>query len=189
MGGPKAIMQVAGRPWWHWQRERMGLTGLSQHWVMSRSVRHAIPTAEIAEATESASDAPMFDSVVLGLNGILASGKALGFGVFVLPVDVPSPGAAVYEALIGAGEAAAPMHGDRKGHPLLMPWSFIRSHVLAASRSADEASRRLDRLVRPRLVPVDDRSVITNLNTPEDVQAWVAGDGSDQARSAATPQG
>lgn len=176
MGGPKLVMDVGGRPWWRVQSERLSAAGVRPIWVVARvHADLALPGLVVL----GDGDAPMFESVRAGVlawrgqRGAAASGLA-GAGVFVLPIDVPAPGAGVWRAVGEAadrlGRPAAPELGGRHGHPVFLPREW-------ADRAAGAPpGARLDDLLRGSLsyVQVDDPHTVTNLNTPEALAAWLA---------------
>lgn len=169
MGGPKALMHVDGREWWRAQDAALAALSLRRIWVVSRAVAPALPAAhpdrEVVLADELA---PMFASIAAGLCAIAPSPPR---GIFILPVDVPVPGAGVWAALRQRGQVCVPTHGPCRGHPLWMDWSFVEAALLP--RIADPVSR-LDELTRAACVAVEtgDESVLLNLNTPADVVAY-----------------
>lgn len=174
MGGPKALMDVGGRPWWQWQMERLGAAGLESVWVVSEEVLAAMeeggPEAEWFAMGDP--DEPMFDSIVTGVSAL--EGEPDVRGVFILPVDVPAPAPAVWQALAADASVGVPTFESRHGHPLYLSWSWIEEHVLPVR--AHTESYRLDAMIRDTLreVPVTDPDVVTNLNTLADVEAWLA---------------
>lgn len=176
MGGPKALMQVGGRPWWQVQRERLAAVGLPQTWVVSEAVRTAISGQAGApeRMVVADSDAPMFQSVMAGVESLRGPDRPRG--VFVLPVDVPAPGPEVWEMLSRSVVPALPMCRGVHGHPLYSPWRWVESELLGLS-PRDRAGLRLDRLIAPsvRHIECGDVSVTINLNTPADVSTWLSG--------------
>jgi len=172
MGGPKALMDVRGRPWWRRQHEAITAMDLEATWVVSPEVDGAM--ADHADAPQrrarSSPDAPMFQSILAGVESLADSPPV---GVFILPVDVPAPGAGVWRALEATGRVAVPRCAGRGGNPVFLPWSWVRASILG--RAAGDGPR-LDHLIAPdaMYVDVDDPSVVANLNRPEDVAAWLA---------------
>jgi CTP:molybdopterin cytidylyltransferase MocA len=170
MGGPKALMPVAGRAWWKVQEERLAHAGVARTWVVSDPVRraistHAHPPAHMASADP---DAPMFASVLAG-----AAAAGPGAGLFILPVDVPAPARYVFLALRAAAQhrASVPtLHGHR-GHPIALSPSWAARALAHAN-----PDQRLDHLTARDTVEVEvsDPAVLVNLNTPEDAAAWAA---------------
>ncbi len=172
MGGPKALMNVGGHPWWHVQAERLVAVGLPVTWVVSEEVARAIEAARPRPAlslVRADPDAPMFESLMTGLRANAAAGPR---GVFVLPVDVPAPLIEVWRALAGSITPAVPEFERRRGHPVYLPWGWVEKRLLEAPTTE---KRRLDVLIRDdvRAVGVNDGTVTINLNTLADVRAWL----------------
>lgn len=183
MGTPKALMPVGGEPWWVRQMRRIGEAGLEQTWVVSRAVRAGMGDggggADLVLADASA---PMYESLETGLIHLSASPPR---GVFVLPVDVPTPVGGVFGALSGGGggmvSPVVPVYRGATGHPVYLTWGWVCDRILTAAHGGraapivDEA-RRLDRLIGAGgvRIEVDDPAVAVNLNTPADVQDWCA---------------
>jgi nicotine blue oxidoreductase len=173
MGGPKILMKVDGIRWQAHQQSALYNARLAPVWVVSPEVRKVIGpefmrTKGVAQALVDADpDAPMFESLRAGLRFLEEMDPP---GIFVLPIDVPAPGADVWRTLAGAGGlAAAPAHEGRHGHPVYLDWSFAKDHVLSAPPGA-----RLDTIIAPvvRHIPVSDARITLNLNTPELVRAY-----------------
>lgn len=101
-------------------------------------------------------------------------------GAYVLPIDVPAPVSATWQALADvAGEQGGvclPRCAERGGHPVLLTADFLK--VLVA-QPLDGEDSRLDRQIKkldPRSVKrvvVDDPSISLNLNTPERWQGYL----------------
>jgi CTP:molybdopterin cytidylyltransferase MocA len=174
MGGPKALMDVGGRPWWRWQMERLDAAGLESVWVVSEDVRDTMEEggADAEWFAMGDGDEPMFDSVVAGVSALEDEDDVRG--VFILPVDVPAPRAPVWEELASAGPVVVPTFEGKHGHPLYLSWGWVEERVLPVRAHAEQY--RLDAMIRAevREVDVDDPSVTMNLNTPEDVKRWLA---------------
>lgn len=178
MGGPKALMQVAGRVWWRNQERRIGaaaraLGGLKSCWVASPDVMAA--WAGVADrpawVVAGEPDAPMFVSVAAGVRAV-AAGQSPVAGVFVLPVDVPAAAdGAVWRGLASVGSVARPVHGGKHGHPLYLPWPWVERELRPR---LNELGGRLDELISSVVsdVAVSDECVVWNLNTPEDVSLF-----------------
>ncbi len=171
MGGPKVLMSVDGLPWWRVQLARLDAAGLEQIWMVSPEVRSMLETESDAphQLVEADSSEPMFETVMRGLRSFDCKPCP---GVFVLPIDVPAAGPAVWRALAATGRVAVPVHNRRRGHPLHLPQPWIHEHLLA---SPPPPRSRLDTLIKAfRLeVSVDDPAVGFNLNTEADVQQWL----------------
>lgn len=181
MGGPKALMTVGGRPWWRWQVERLGAAGMASCWVVNGGVMSAFASCPDAPSVQTLADAsaPMFESILTGLRSL---GCVPPF-VHVLPVDVPCPLPTTFATLErrAAGGVAVPTRLGLRGHPVCLARTWIERHVLAASLGGDA---RLDRLIRGWTTTVetpDDPDTTINLNTPRDVDAWLASRSSTHA--------
>ena len=180
MGGPKALLMIDGRSWWQHQQARLAPLALPVTWVVSSLVQQAMVASSVSlpEIVTADPALPMFGSVLVGLNSLKERSPE---GIYILPVDCPAPSAQVWHALGASRQASFPTHNDKRGHPIYLPWSFVTGTLFPAASGGDPASPdlRLDHLVAPvaRAVPVNDSAVATNLNTPEDVRAWLAGGG------------
>jgi CTP:molybdopterin cytidylyltransferase MocA len=86
----------------------------------------------------------------------------------VHPVDVPPVAPAVVGRLRGAGGSAVPLYAGRRGHPILLSATAVRR--LGAEALAG-GLRSL--LVTAAEVPVEDPSVLENLNDPRALAAWL----------------
>jgi CTP:molybdopterin cytidylyltransferase MocA len=176
MAGPKALMEVSGRPWWQTQRQRLDPLGIPQTWVLSSEVEKAMLAAGPLpfRSVRGYADSPMFQSIMRGIDSLVAAPPE---GVFVLPVDVPGAGKPVWDALCNRDEVSRPTYVGAHGHPVYLPWRWI-DEVLRPGHAQSEATRplRLDALIAPvvRDVPVKDPAVSANLNTPEDMRRWLA---------------
>lgn len=171
MGGPKALMAVGKRPWWQTQEGR--LAAAARTWVVSPQV--AAQMGGCASPLVLADpEAPMFDSLRAGID---AAGR--NEGILVLPVDVPAPASSTIAALTRAAGAgvAVPVHRARRGHPVALSRGWINRVLLPACAAGQNL--RLDHLIEPdaRVVPVDDPDTVVNLNTPRDVDRWLAAQG------------
>lgn len=177
MGGPKALMEVDARPWWHVQRGRIAASGFPQLWVVSEDVARAMRESDPGGTPElllAEPDGPMFESLLIGLRSVAATRAPQG--VFVLPVDTPWPGGAAARALIAGHPAAIPTFEGRGGHPVWLSWAWVSGLLAQDAQGGIPASqRRLDALLTPiaARVPVDAPEVVLNLNTPEDVRRFM----------------
>lgn len=173
MGGPKALMPVGRELWVDVQRRRLENAGVDTVWVVSKQVRAGLRRrAENMDLVEADSDAPMFESLLTGLRFVRARAPKC---VFVLPVDTPAPRPDVFTSLFHAGSVAAPEFRGQAGHPIVLPWTWVEDELFTREVSFAPADRRLDVLTRPhiRMIAVDDPDVSVNLNTPENMKAWL----------------
>lgn len=177
MGEPKTTMSVNGRPWLDQQLEALTRLGVEKVVVV---VRAGVGTpAGVTRVENAAPERGSFSSLQLGLAQAL---RASPRGCFVLPLDVPAPGPAVWQALandLGTGVlAVVPEHGGRRGHPVLLAAPLA---ALIVAMPVDAPESRLDVQLRAlpgrtRLVTgVDDPRVLLNLNTQQDCRAYEAG--------------
>jgi len=170
MGTPKALMRIAGGVWWRRQFDAIAALGYGQLWAVSPRVRTELEKAGNGpRAVEVDNGAPMFASVWAGLREL--RGDPPG-GVFVLPVDVPAPSAEVWRALSAQNAPTVPVCGGRGGHPVWLPWAWLERRIDLDTYDPDA---RLDELTRDGRteVAVEDKAVVTNLNTPDDVDRWL----------------
>lgn len=168
----KPAVEVAGRPLLGhaiagllpWCRQVVVVTGHEQGLV--QGLVAGIAGAVTVHNPHYAGD--MFLSVQAGA-GALAADPA---GFFVLPVDCPFVEPAVYRALVeafaGAGgtRAVVPEHAGRGGHPVLLPGA-ARTAILGAATGT--TLRTVIAACRPLRLSVDSPSVLTDLDTPDDL--------------------
>jgi len=178
MGGPKALMDVGGAPWWKHQRDRLIRAQMPSVWVVSEAVCEVMgddPRPPLRMVFGDAG-APMMASICAG---ILELAREKPGAVHILPIDTPAPSASVWRAVRTTDTApTAPALAGTRGHPIRLPWAFIERAILPyASDRSWRAGARLDHLVAPELiaVPVDDPDVAVNLNTRDDLDRWMAG--------------
>lgn len=192
MGGPKILMRVGGEAWWRVQRRQLAGLGdrVRQIWIVSGIVEEVLSgKADAPEPRVLGDDSmPMFDSVRLAAKSVYESGKSVG--MYVLPVDVPVPSPGVFETLemrsrmSGRSVPTRPKFEGKTGHPVFLPAEWVariaRMDEHEVRSRATTESLRLDRLIEDDVVSVEveDASVLVNLNTPQDVAAWMidAGD-------------
>jgi molybdenum cofactor cytidylyltransferase len=170
MGEPKGLVQVQGRPWLELQLDAIERAGGRAVLVLGADrerYRQALPDLpeRVRLAFNDDPDRGPFSSLQLGL-ALLGAGAP----AFVLPVDVPAAGAAVWqalrEALTTGVDAAVPVLEDRGGHPVLLAASTV-AHLRdrPATSRLDAELAALPRVAR---IPVKDLLVRLNLNAPQD---------------------
>jgi molybdenum cofactor cytidylyltransferase len=96
--------------------------------------------------------------------------------VFLAPADSPGISPGLVARLINRSNASPgliviPVAGDRRGHPVAIPWSI----VLEIPKL--EAGRGINALIahnEQRVVPLEirDASLIADLDTPDDYERW-----------------
>ncbi len=94
-------------------------------------------------------------------------------GIFLVPVDHPLVQAETYRRLMAAFSAeeptfCKPTYRSQPGHPILVPWAFVRE-VLDAPDDATLHSLVQGSGLKKRLVECDDPGVVKNMNTPADL--------------------
>lgn len=189
MGGPKALMTVGGEVWWRRQCEsiRAGVNARTIL-VVSLDVRAEIVRQcehhgwTVPEMVNADPLKPMMASVLAGMACIFSdhadrAGSLTIRGVFVLPIDAPAPGAAVWRSLAQQTTPACPSIGTAHGHPIFLPepWLLRKLFPLLSDPSADDRER-LDLLIGSdrTFVRCEDPLAVMNLNTPADVQRFEA---------------
>jgi CTP:molybdopterin cytidylyltransferase MocA len=124
--------------------------------------------AEVIVARNDAPERGPFSSLLCGLD------RAGEGAAYVLPIDVPCPGRAVWTTLARAveegGAAAVPVHAERSGHPVFCS-AALTARLARVPVEAEDA--RLDVQLRAlgdavRRIEVDDVRVGMNLNTRRD---------------------
>ena len=156
MGRPKGLEPWRGVPMLRAHVDAASAAGLRVRVVLGPEVARHLevlpPGVEIVwNAAWTRTD--MATSASMGLQGLVWA--------LVTPVDVPPPSPALLDALLRQDGPAVPTHDGRDGHP-------VRVH---AEDDGTHPRARLDlRLQDARRVPVDDASVLGDLDTPEDWQ-------------------
>lgn len=182
LGGPKALLTINHQPWWRIQSHRLAATKVPVTWIVSDLVRAALAEHQDAPThlVRADSAAPMFASILAGLRVLAESPPQ---GVFILPVDAPAPEPSVWHALAAAATDASPVtiptFQSKTGHPAFLRWSWVERTLFRAVDSTapqDLAALRLDTLIAPvaQAIPVSDPSVAVNLNTPDDLSAYLS---------------
>jgi molybdenum cofactor cytidylyltransferase len=105
------------------------------------------------------------DSVRLALEGVVGP-------VLVQPVDVPPASPAVLAGLRSTGECAVPVYRGRRGHPVLLSAQAVAG---LRARAPDGGLREV--LAGAVEVPVDEPSILDNLNDPRALARWLRRDG------------
>ncbi|HVJ66596.1 MAG TPA: nucleotidyltransferase family protein [Caulifigura sp.] len=139
-------------------------------------LRQALATHPEVLVVEAESDPPeMRDSVQLLLDHVSRTCRPDdNDGWLLCPADHPVVARNILEMLIQAfqvrpGAMHLPTYKDRNGHPTLIPWSLARR---VRELPAGEGLNSLKQLPGVEVVrhPVDDPSILWDLDTPEDYQ-------------------
>ncbi len=167
MGGPKALLLVQGEPLARLHARRLREAGCAKVVIVTRG---EIVERFALDATVAASAAPdPAGSLAVGLKAL---GAAPDDVLVITPVDAfpvcVETIARLVETVGGGAEAATPRSGGKGGHPVV-----IRARALGTFHDAPHPLREvLSALGNARIrVEVDDPSVATDLDTPEDVLA------------------
>jgi molybdenum cofactor cytidylyltransferase len=124
---------------------------------------------EVTVVVNSRYDEGMFVSVQTGVRAVDPACD----GFFILPVDCPLVSAEVFTTLgaafqaHGSGRPLIPTHADRGGHPALAPIA-VRDAILEAAPTA--TLRQVLAGAGALRVPVASPSVLTDLDTPADLE-------------------
>lgn len=189
MGQPKGLVLFSGRPWLEIQLRRLQKAGFNQIFIVLgfhadeyfrlspwRLVQQQYVDLNILITVNPKPDLGSFSSLQFGVQNI----KNEVDGVFVLPVDVPTPEPVVFQEILNHlqkqdlkkdVDVLVPTFQGKRGHPVWISNVLIKRIVQINPRLS---SARLDYIIRDlpmnRIfqVEVQDSSVILNLNTPED---------------------
>lgn len=113
------------------------------------------------------------DSLKLGIERLVATGKYAGEGFFIHPVDYPLAGEADYRALAEAAvspraqgvEVLQPVFSGRHGHPVFCVGALARRFL---DLRPGQTARDVVRSSRVDYVSSANPGVVEDMNTPED---------------------
>ncbi len=183
MGQPKGLLSWEGRPWLLYQLDAYRRAGGRRAVVVLGYNAEAYFTAlpELYGGNESFRGSLRltacvnrrpewgpFSSVQAGLDHLSAENHPR---VFFMAVDRPAPTPGTWRRLCEAGDIsmAYPIHGEKKGHPVLLSSAFAEQVLRTPPEGA-----RMD-ILRENLpsgmcrpIETDDPLTGANLNTPED---------------------
>jgi molybdenum cofactor cytidylyltransferase len=198
MGRPKLLMEFDGVP-----LIRRVVTALREGGA-DRVV--AVPPVDSPEAAAIAAEAAaggaevvvpesqpahMRDSVELGLAALDADPRPAS--IVLTPADLPGITRGLVARLLDVARdrpdrLLIPTHDGRRGHPIILPWSIavrIRELPHGAGLNRLVARHREDVLE----VRLSRKGVIDDLDTPEDLEAWLATRAGPGPNHAASPPG
>lgn len=171
LGGPKGLALWQGRTFLDHVLSALDEVGLRRRVVVLGA--EAPRTAEVVPPGTETVVNPRWDedgmigSLRKGLDHLEAAGPL--DGLMVWPVDHPAVRPATLRALLHAFEASGapvvvPIHGDRRGHPVI----FGRSTFWELrSASADRGARAVVRAHPVLEVGTDDRGIRLDVDTPD----------------------
>lgn len=169
MGQPKALLPLRGRSFVGQIAETARAVGVSSVVVVvgpphADAIARALPPGA-ARAFNPDPSRGMLSSVQAGISSLPARATA----ALVWPVDIPLVRAETVRAILDAspGKLIIPQLGKRGGHPIRIPRARF------AELMALDPARGLKGLVEARpaevvRLPVDDKGVLTDVDTPED---------------------
>jgi molybdenum cofactor cytidylyltransferase len=114
------------------------------------------------------SDADMLSSIRLGVRNVVDV-----VGLFIIPVDCPCVLAGTYHRLAAAflcqpNSVVIPTYHQQRGHPVLVPLEWARTHLFAAELSELRTAIK-NSGVSIQFVPVDDAGIRRNINLLSDL--------------------
>jgi molybdenum cofactor cytidylyltransferase len=157
-GGAESVMGVAGPTF------ADGAVQLANH--------ARVEGAEVVHLPAPTAD--MRATVEFGLDALLDHGFAPADGLLLCPGDVPSLTADLVREVVrlfrtNSDRIVLPVHGERKGHPVALPWSLIGTIRDLGPGLGVNALIEMNRN-RILAVPIADASPLDDLDTPEDYQ-------------------
>ena len=169
MGSPKALLSTDGRTYLERWLSILAVAGVREVRIVlgraERAVRAAVGLSADQVVINSSPDRGMLSSFRLGLAALPGDIQ----GAFLCPVDHPGVLVDDLRALasaLRAGGIAVPVHGGRRGHPVLFAAAlFDELHAAPLSVGA----RAVVHASPDRVVEVPASSgVLRNVNTPSD---------------------
>ncbi len=182
MGRPKLILPIEGRPLLSRVIEAFLHGGVERVLVvtapdtepgapdLARIARSA--GAEVLIAPQTTPD--MRSTIELGLMRL--QGETPPDLVVLSPADIPGLSSSVVARLLDdaarqPGKIIVPVVHGRRGHPLILPWSFARQITdLPENVGVNAVLRLYDQEIEE--IPVSDTSLLEDLDTPEDYRRW-----------------
>lgn len=173
MGGPKALLEVCGRPLWRQHVVRYAPLAARTVLVVNAEVAAELPAPEGARLVVSTASTP-WGSLAAALDALPEATSSRR--VLITPVDILPPTLDTMQRLLGAVDgdiwAATPRHRGRGGHPVV-----VARHALRGLQGSGEPSLRalLNALAAHRArVEVDDARVLGDFDSPQDLPAAFA---------------
>lgn len=172
MGGPKALLEyTAGQSFLDQLAEVFGAAGCEVVAVVgceAARVRGAHPGLSCVE-NPGWREGGQLSSAKVGISAAVGRGARQ---ILICPVDLPallpSSVEAVRAGLADTAEAAVPVVGDERGHPLALTRSAAEQVLASGAEHLEAALRPL----RVREVPVEDEGVLRDFDTSEEYQRF-----------------
>lgn len=186
MGKSKGLLDLHGKLWIDVQLNRlMDITegpvvvilGNDREEYITQSSVLKVKTPRVRSCHNKTPEQGPFSSLQTGLKNLRTRDYA--GGIYVLPIDVPCPAPSVWDRLLGPLQrdcVAIPEVESKGGHPVGIP-SWLVEKILETNAVSPRA--RLDLVIKdlPKekvaRIKVDDKFILTNLNTPEDWESFV----------------
>jgi CTP:molybdopterin cytidylyltransferase MocA len=174
--GPKAHVAISGKTFLEWIVSSSREAGLLDIVVVSSRGDAAMPRAcEALGVRMVVNDEPtrgMSSSVRIGLTAGIALAEMTG--ALIWPVDVPRVRSATIRLIAdkldqGADVSAHPVYRAASGHPIALGSDVIGELALRLEGPLRHALAQMH--VKRIDVPCDDAGVVTDINTPDDLQA------------------
>jgi nicotine blue oxidoreductase len=180
MGQPKALLEIEGRTFLERAIDTLREGGCDVVAAVLAAGEAGRRPGELARACGARpvenrlAEAQQIDSLRTGLEALPEDAEA----AIVLPVDHPLANAHAVAALIRTFRSSGapivrPVYRDRPGHPVLfarVTWGELADPELAEG-ARDVVHRHAEEI---RDVPIEDRGVIVDVDTPDDYQREVA---------------
>ncbi len=183
MGRPKLLMELDGRPLIRRVVEVLRGGGIDRVIVVAPADGPAAAAIRFEAAAGGAEvivprvqPAEMRDSIELAIARLDVAPAPTA--VALTPGDVPGLTSTLVARLLGAAREqpdrlVVPVHAGRRGHPVVLPWDVARQVPdLPADRGVNALVERYpDRVVE---LAVLDAGVIVDVDTPADLERWLA---------------
>lgn len=172
-GGDKLLEPVAGEPLIRRQARAMLAAGAGPVAVTLSPDRPARLAALDGVPVERLTIA----DAALGMSASLraAAQWAGDAGLLVAPADMPDLTAADFDTMARAFDGGTPLRATgadgTPGHPVVFPPALL---PLFAALAGDDGARAILKAHPPRLIALPADHAVTDLDTPEDWQAWRA---------------
>lgn len=178
MGSPKALLNLQGKTLLEFQLDALSLQPQKPIVVLglhSEQILEAIPDLKNKAnlAVNRNPELGQFSSLKLALSEL--NNEA----TFVLPLDTPAPGSNVWmeiERAIENFSVVVPNFHGRGGHPVWLSADFteqlLRDGIPNSEQRLDFQIRKIKKELY-RAVSVSDPSILIDLDTPEDLSAYL----------------
>ena len=178
MGFPKALLLYRGRAFLESVLEASAAAGLTPSVVvLGPDAPKILAAVDLRDAIVTRNDHPESGQIGSIKQGVSTIINRPVDGAVIWPVDQPHVLVSTIERLVQEFRAqhaalAVPTFGGRRGHPVLFGKSVFQELLDAPQ---DVGARAVTRAVPSRVaeVPVDDASVLEDIDTPEAYEALV----------------